>query len=99
MWGHALYVTEDTYDGEIRDSCQLKEKLPALTDPSWADATRALAAMLSRPMTMPELLVWGRTQRISGDRLRNMLAWLSFHGHVYAPSVPEGELPRWRRTR
>jgi hypothetical protein len=81
------------------DSCQLKEKLPPLTDVAWEEWSRPLLAFLARPQDMAGLIAWARADRMSGDRLRNMLAWLSFNGHVTPLAAQEGQPQRWVRAR
>jgi hypothetical protein len=52
---------------------------PPASDPRWAEWSKPVAAYLSEPRSWADLRAWSRKERINGNLLRHILAWLEEH--------------------
>lgn len=53
------------------------DKFPPALDPVWEMWSVAVLVFLQEPRTWTAIRIWAKEQRISMDRMRNILAWLS----------------------
>lgn len=69
------------------------ERIPIVSDPVWAEWSAPLLDFLDEPRSWKELHRWRKAKKLSGDRFRNMLAWLEDAGA--ARSEGKDEAVRW----
>jgi hypothetical protein len=55
------------------------DKFPPAQDPIWADWAAGVYGFLEEPRTWGAIRIWAKEHRISMDRMRNILAWLSLN--------------------
>lgn len=55
-----------------------------VSDPRWREETEPLLRYVraQRSVTIDDIVIWGRGARHPGNKIKNMLAWLSFNNLV-----------------
>ena len=66
---------------------------PPITDPQWAKWSDPLYTYLSsaKQRTWPQLERWAKDHRMTGNRLRNCLAYLSIQSHAHSRILSDTE--------
>lgn len=66
-------------------------RVPPLANKAyWSAESEPLAVFLSTPRLWPELEAWAKQSRVSGDALRNQLAYLESIQRAYATESRDG---------